>query len=175
MTYDESLSEEDSDASDSDEDEELDKEELDGSRLVIGLFTVDIFGQFLAHSQLHFWIIFIRVIHSSHFLAIFDPFLISFSIPFSKITDFKMNGKMTISEKSNPSLAFAKMIIFPFNFPSHFFFLSNSTPSHYKPDDMWHEYTFVYCQQHNNNNRCCSEHPLLPKVSKFVIKFMSSG
>jgi len=64
-----------------------------------------------------------RVIHSNHFWAIFSSFSISFLISFLKNgvqNEMKMNQKMTIFEKLNPSLAFVKMIIFTFIFPFHF-------------------------------------------------------
>jgi hypothetical protein len=64
-----------------------------------------------------------RVVHSSHFWAIFSPFLFSFLISFFKNglqNEMKMSRKMIIFEKWTPSLAFPKMIIFPFIFQSHF-------------------------------------------------------
>ena len=42
--------------------------------------------------------------------------------------DFKMNGKMIIFEKLNPTLAFTKMFIFPFIFPSHFCWSTTTSP-----------------------------------------------
>ena len=65
----------------------------------------------------------IRVVHSSHFQAIFRSFSVSFFFHFSKMklqNESKMNRKMIIFEKSNPSLTFAKMVIFTFIFTSHF-------------------------------------------------------
>ena len=71
-----------------------------------------------------------------------------------------MNGKMIIFEKLNPTLAFTKMFIFPFIFPSHFcwsfelhsaaYLAGTSTPSlvwyhplpphHHPPLPLWHHF-----------------------------------
>ena len=58
-----------------------------------------------------------RVVHGSHFWLIFGSFSTSFLNHFSKMNlkmKSKMNVKMIIFAKSNPSLAFAKMLIFTF-------------------------------------------------------------
>src|SRR6202041_1799523 len=65
----------------------------------------------------------IRVVHSSHFRAIFGSFSISFLFSFFKNghqNETRMNRKMTIFEKSNHTLASAKMVIFTFIFMFHF-------------------------------------------------------
>ena len=62
---------------------------------------------------------YIRVVHGSHFRAIFGSFSLFIFLPFFK-NELKNETKMIIFEKSNPSLAFAKMIIFTFIFTLHF-------------------------------------------------------
>ena len=66
-----------------------------------------------------------KVIHSSHFWLIFNFIFISF-FKNGVQNEMKMNWKMNIFEKLNPSLAFAKMFIFTFTFLITFSAFSNS-------------------------------------------------
>ena len=74
----------------------------------IGLFTVAIFGPFLTHFDLIFKFIFVQ-------------------------NETRIEPKMVIFEKSNPSLAFIKSVIFTVIFALHFLVHLNSAPNNNFP------------------------------------------
>ena len=111
----------------------------------------------------HFWLI--RVVHSSHFRAIFSSFLISFLISFSKNecqNEMRMNQKMDHFWKIKPFPCFCKNDHFHFHFSlSIFVILSNPALTCNPCSDHHHQWwhlppSHLYC--HHNSVTTCHHH-----------------